>query len=257
MKIFKLITIIMLTFLPCLLGENKTESELPTGDIMVAAECCFLRPYEFGLRLELNKLPDPSTGEYPPDLFERKDWYEYLKDSIGDSADLVKYYLFDSLNVIKALNGNFKGLPFRKAVTDSLGRYIFHDVPIGRYQLICYERKEFDPEKELSDSLYSERTDFPIEPYSDIIQGLIDTLGIDSAKIALSTGFRDDKSPLNNRSSYRTTRSSCGAGIMNGIRVAPDSTAEVRMDCKVYTEQSPIGQLQFDKWKENYRRKEK
>ena len=250
MKITILITIILLTFNCCLLGENNTESEVPTGDIMVAADCCFLRPYEFGLRLELNNLPDPGTGDYPPDLFEREDWYEYLKDSIGDSADLVKYYLFDSLNVIKPLNGNFKGLPFRKAVTDSLGRYIFHNVPIGRYQLICYERKEFDPEKELSDSLYSGRTDFPIEPYSDFIQGLIDTLGIDSAKILLSIPFRNNNNIFN-------IRSSCGAGIMNGIRVAPDSTAEVRIECKVYTEQSPIGQLQFDKWKENYRRKKK
>jgi hypothetical protein len=246
MKITILITIILLTFHCCLLGENNTESEVPTGDIMVAADCCFLRPYEFGLRLELNKLPDPGARDYPPDLFERKDWYEYLKDSIGDSADIVKFYLYDSLNMSEKLVSDLHGMSFREAVSDSLGRYIFYDVPIGRYQLICYENQILDKKKTLSDSLYSERTDFPIEPYSDFIQGLIDTLGIDSARILIGLSFHKNVFNVGSR---------CRSGVMNDIRVAVDSIAVINIECYESNDQNPF--IQINIWKEQYRKKEK
>ena len=217
MKITILITIILLTFNCCLLGENNTESEVPTGDIMVAADCCFLRPYEFGLRLELNKLPDPGARDYPPDLFERKDWYEYLKDSIGDSADIVKFYLYDSLNMSEKLVSDLHGMSFREAVSDSLGRYIFYDVPIGRYQLICYENQVLDKKKTLSDSLYSERAVYP--------------------KILFDIGTK------------------CRHGVMNDIRVAVDSIAVINIECYESNDQNPI--MQINIWKEQYRKKEK
>jgi len=42
-----------------------------------------------------------------------------------------------------------------------LGRFVFENIPIGYYRVVCRKNETPSHEKEISDSLYAGRTDFP------------------------------------------------------------------------------------------------
>lgn len=159
----------------CLADEpDSTENDVKTGDIEVVARGCGLPPYEFGLKLTLNKMPRlhsiniPEWIEsIPNDERDRAKWRNKILDSMGLQGYEVLQYIYDSLDInLRADNRAqiFGDRSMAVGITDSLGRYIFKGISPGKYQVVVERNYGHSDEKQISDSLYTGCTDFPEFP---------------------------------------------------------------------------------------------
>jgi hypothetical protein len=169
--------------------DNDKKKKEPTGDIIVIARSCDTLPYQYGLRLGLNKMGQP--GKSQPDSSWKPRLYigKWVYDSVLNAMVNTEACIFNDQRIAKG-------------VTDSLGRFIFKAIPVGCYQIICAGYSDDTREREISDSLYAQYTDFPTWDYK----------------------------PLHypkNESGY--DQSHCEMGVVDDIRIAPDSISIVKV----------------------------
>ncbi|MBD3233464.1 MAG: hypothetical protein GF315_07035 [candidate division Zixibacteria bacterium] len=154
--IFILILIMLIAKMACYAQEEPKSSQYGrnTGDIKVSAIAYGLPPAatkpnmdQPRFKLTLCRMPGVEPVAIPDWVEERpinadslKIWRNEIQDSLKDNARIVLDYIHDSLGIVSSIGGN-KELSIENqyaiAITDSLGNYVFTDIPIGRYQLIC------------------------------------------------------------------------------------------------------------------------
>jgi hypothetical protein len=219
-----LIAILIAVSAYCLAEEpDSTQENVKTGDIMVVARSCIPPPYETGLKLTLNKIPDNVSRTIATSL----------PDSLIGNSDLPKMVEKESGHVLDGrldtANGVIVIIPriflfndYRVAdgITDSLGRYIFSDLPVGNYELILSGSLTLNPESEFekSNQLFGQRTDFP-------------KWNLNYPPKIRERFYRNyapgDELPL-----YYPQ---CAGGIIDSIRIAPDSISIVKIHTIIYS----------------------
>jgi hypothetical protein len=153
--------------------EGRDTGEIKTGDIEVFAHGSSPPPYENGILLTLNRMPDLKAVDIPdwvkPLPESRKGrvaWFEELKDSFGDSISIFLDYIYDSLGY-----GRFSSRPLedfseheiKSAISDTMGYYLFKDISIGHYQIICMFDFVPESDRKVDDSLKNETDDSTVE----------------------------------------------------------------------------------------------
>jgi hypothetical protein len=220
-----LIAILIAVLAYCLAEEpDSTQENVKTGDIMVVARSCIPPPYETGLKLILNKIPDNVSRtietSLPDSLIGNSDLPKMVEKESGrvldgrlDTANGViiiipRIFLFDDYRVADG-------------ITDSLGRYIFSDLPVGNYELILSGSLTLNPESEFekSNQLFGQRTDFP-------------EWNLNYPPKIRERFYRNytpgDELPL-----YPPH---CAPGIIDSIRIAADSISIVNIHTRIYDE---------------------
>ena len=154
--IFVIFSILLLSVTSCYAGQepDSSQNNKETGDIQVSAVAYGLLPYmpestlnQRRFKLTLCKMPrmEPVDipdwiGERPTDAESFNIWRNEIRDSLKDSARIILDYIYDSLGILSSIGGA-KELSIENqyavGITDSMGNYVFSDIPIGRYQLIC------------------------------------------------------------------------------------------------------------------------
>ncbi len=216
-KAIFVITIIFISALCLANNEDADPANAKTGDIMVVARGCTPPPYETGLKLILNRMPEGAeriiVTSYPNTLIDNEDsmqklWREYM---LKFQSMLRSGSMLDTANGVVIIRPSvyfYDDYRVAVGITDSLGRYIFSDLPPGEYQLILDGSRPFNPVKEYerSNRLFAQRTDFPdfkINYPPDIEERLYQQEG--------SKGL------------WPFGQTLCQDGIIDSIRVAPDS----------------------------------
>ena len=211
------ITIILISALCLANNEDADPASAKTGDIMVVARGCKPPPYETGLKLILNRMPAGAeriiVTSYPDTLIDdeesmQKMWREYM---LKFQSMLRSGCMLDTANGVVIIIPNvyyYNDYRVAVGITDSLGRYIFSDLPLGEYQLILDDSPPFNrvEEYERSNRRFAQRTDFPdfkINYPPDIEERLYPKGGSDELPLFGQT--------------------ICIQGIIDSIRVAPDS----------------------------------
>ena len=181
--------ILLAPILACCQSNPKPVGDsVKTGDIMVVAHGCTAPPYEYGLKLVLNRMPEveePVIKIPIPDSLKGDDRLFRLADDtiilLGKSpTQYIIDTLYDTIIISQSVQ-IYDDHKFAEVITDSLGHYIFKNVPIGRYQLIVSDPSPFDTGVSTSNELFSDRKDFPIyKPYHpEVIEKFIqNTTGI-------------------------------------------------------------------------------
>jgi hypothetical protein len=196
--IFSLLISLFLITQFCSAGSDKDQDKIAakTGDIEVIAHGSSPPPYENGILLTLNRMPTVNWNNLPEwirnmpnDKDDLADWTRRYCDSINDNNADILYYIFDSLglkiNIDKPLARHID-YKVMEVTTDSLGRYLFIDIPIGYYQIMC--TSDFVPEsdRKADDCLKNETDDSTVE-YFEIpeLPEKIQHLGvIDNVRVA-------------------------------------------------------------------------
>lgn len=153
--------------------EGQDTTTVKTGDIEVFACGSNPPPYENGILLKLNKMPDLAKVNIPewvrplPEYGNgRRAWFEELKDSFGDSISIILDYIYDSLGYGRYTTRSlvfFSEHEIKSAVSDTMGYHLFKDIPTGYYQIMC--ASDFVPEsdRKVQDSLKNETDDSTVE----------------------------------------------------------------------------------------------
>jgi hypothetical protein len=176
--------------------EDRDMSEIKTGDIEVTARGSSPPPYKNGLLLIINKMPDIDIDDPPEwirNIPNNRDslvvWKQKYYDSISNDNSRILNYIFDSLGLKTNINRTlvfYNQYMVMEVTTDSLGRYLFIDIPIGYYQIMC--TSDFVPEsdRKADDCLKNETDDSTVE-YFEIpeLPEKIQHLGvIDNVRVA-------------------------------------------------------------------------
>ena len=157
----------------CQSNTEPAGDSVKTGDIMVVAHGCTAPPYEYGLKLVLNRMPEveePVIKIPIPDSLKGDDrLFRLANDTLikphisllNAVIDTAENYILIKQNIYYYYENQYS-----EGITDSLGHYIFTNVPIGKYQLILSEVEVYDTGVATSNSRYADLTDFPeYHPY--------------------------------------------------------------------------------------------
>jgi hypothetical protein len=245
------IAILIMASVYCLAEEpDSAQENVKTGDIMVVARGCGLPPYEFGLKLTLNKIPRlhsiniPEWIEsIPNDERDRAKWRNKILDSMGLQGYEVLQYIYDSLDInLRADNRAqvFRDRSMAVGITDSLGRYIFIGISPGKYQVVVERNYGHSDEKQISDSLYAGCTDFPeLPPYPpEYIKYL---------KSHLIEDYNDLPSGV-----LISSLLECDPGITDYVEVLPDSISVVKTAIDIHDNLDPhIGRVKV--WNKEFK----
>lgn len=148
--IFALLILLFLIAQFCSAGsdEGQDTSEVKTGDIEITAQGIKLPPYKVGLKVELNKMPEMVIPDwikpYPQDSMEQKAWFNETLHRLGREDLLVINYIYDSLGINRQIIRPvilYYENKIAEGLTDSMGHYTFRNIPVGRYQVVCYPER--------------------------------------------------------------------------------------------------------------------
>jgi hypothetical protein len=220
-----LVTILLMASAYCPADEpDSKQDNVKTGDIMVVARSCIPPPYETGLKLILNKIPDNVSKtivtSFPDSLIGNSDLPRMLEKEYGYA---LNGHLDTANGVIVIIRSNLYHDDYRIAdgITDSLGRYVFANMPIGNYQLILSGILTLNSKSEFekSNRLFGQRTDFP--------EWNLDYPSIPKEKFNNNPAIAGEP-PL-----YQIH---CADGIIDSIRVAPDSVSIAKIHTIIYSD---------------------
>jgi len=208
----------------CKSNENLVKEAPKTGDIMVVAHGCTAPPYEYGLKLVLNTMPEIQEPvikiPIPDSLKGTNKFYNLADDSLIKIGKSITQYVMDTVTdtiVLRQSVYYYDDFKYAEAITDTLGHLIFKNVPVGRYQLILDKPSPYDTGVATSNNLFFERTDFPIyQPYHpEIIK--------DYERMTTSVWEnRIKRDVIHSPSVY------CRANIINHLQVIADSISIVK-----------------------------
>jgi hypothetical protein len=148
--IFSLLISFFLLAQFCSAGSDEVQdtTAVKTGDIEVTAVGIKLPPYKVGLKLELNKMPEMVIPDwvkpYPQDNDEQEAWFNETYHRLGRVDLWVINYIFDSLGINRQVLRSvifYDENKIAEGLTDSMGHYTFKNVPVGRYQVVCYPER--------------------------------------------------------------------------------------------------------------------
>lgn len=228
--VFILLIVVLCSF-GLLYGQDadSIKSEA-TGNIEVHARGCGSPPYSDGLCITLNSMAiidNDSLYEWIMPYIKKEhltlDEIVFIRDSLGFMAyDVINWLKLKHKdeNLIGGRIYEYSDYNIAEGVTDSMGYYVFENVPVGIYQVICLPFNhcpsafiQFEPIPEDTAINYNE-IDWDAVDW--------DTMPADSIMRDLRTQFIEEN---------------CEVGLTNFIRVAKDSTSIV----KVYMYKSVSG----------------
>ena len=225
-----LILILLAPIIACCQSDSEPAGDASkTGDIMVVAHGCTAPPYEYGLKLVLNRIPEieePVIKIPIPDSLKGDDRFFRLAD---DTLRKLHINLLnavidtaDNQIIIKQNTYYYYENQFSEGITDSLGHYIFTNIPIGKYQLILSEVEAYDTGVATSNNKYANRTDFPeYHPYHPIAMEEY----LKHTTKESSNGKKSDLVPIYNYV--------CEKCALNDVYVKEDSISIIKITLKI------------------------
>ncbi len=230
--------IMIITAAFCIAGEPYgTHKDSSTGDIEVFAGGCNPPPYEYGMDLMLNKMPDQEDTlrvrafvQYLREIDDRDEWDQIIEDSFPYIDEAGKEFLIDFADGYTSFFHEYNTIPFSmftvaEATSNSQGHLVFEEVEPGLYQVMCTTGRPRPPIP------YKSYADKPIKD-TTLKKDYRDPQITQSTSEKPSPDKRTQEKPKrrkppDNRIGHTESRNNCLPGAVNLIRVAPDSVSVV------------------------------